>query len=230
VRVPLGDLSTAQFRGLAGLADEFSEERELRTTLEQNLVLRFVRREQLANLHAALAGIALAQPGARTISDVTSCPGAYSCRLAVTQSRGMAAELTRALGDRSDDLTIKISGCPNGCGQHYVAGIGLQGSVRKAQGRAVPQYHVYVGGGFGAGEAAFGRLAAKVPARKVTEAVRRLADLHASEGDLGRIEPARISALLADLEALETPSAEDFIDYDESKSFEVQTSEGECAA
>jgi sulfite reductase (NADPH) hemoprotein beta-component len=230
VRVPLGDLSTAQFRGLAELAEEFSEEREVRTTLEQNLVLRFVRREQLPHLHAALAGIALAQPGARTVSDVTSCPGAYSCRLAVTQSRGMAAELTRALGDRRDDLTIKISGCPNGCGQHYVAGIGLQGSVRKAQGRAVPQYHVYVGGGFGTGEAAFGRLAAKVPARKVTEAVRRLADLHASEGDLGRIEPARISALLADLEGLETPSAEDFIDYDESKSFEVQTSEGECAA
>ena len=229
VRVPLGDLSTAQFRGLAELAEEFSEEGEARTTLEQNLVLRFVRKEHLKSLHAALAGLSLAQPGAQTISDVTSCPGAYSCRLAVTQSRGMAAELTRELADRRDDLTIKISGCPNGCGQHYVAGIGLQGSVRKAQGRAVPQYHVYLGGGFGAGEASFGRLAAKVPARKVTEAVRRLADLHKTEGDLGRIAPKRISALLADLETLETPSEEDFIDLGESKSFEVQISEGECA-
>jgi len=138
----------------------------------------------------------------------------------------MAAELTRALEARTDHLPIKISGCPNGCGQHYVAGIGLQGSVRKVQGRAVPQYHLYLGGGFGSEEANFGRLAAKIPARKVTEAVRRLADFHASGGELSRVPPE----LLADLEVLENPAPEDFVDLGESKSFEVQTSEGECAA
>ena len=238
VRLPLGDLTAAQFRELAQIAEEFSGEREVRTTVEQNVLLRFVPRVHLPSLHAALAGAGLARPGALTISDVVSCPGAYSCRLAVTQSRGMADALTSALAHRGDPLPIKISGCPNGCGQHYVAAIGLQGSVRKVEGRAVPQYHLYVGGQFGAGEAAFGRLAAKVPARKVPEAVRRLADLAAREAApgespaafLARAAPGRVSALLADLEALDRPAPEDFVDLGEQKAFEVQTSEGECAA
>jgi sulfite reductase (NADPH) hemoprotein beta-component len=238
IRLPLGDLTVAQFRALAEIAEEFSGEREARTTVEQNLVLRFVARAHLPSLHSALADAGLARPGSLSISDVVSCPGAYSCRLAVTQSRGMADALTTALGDRSDSLPIKISGCPNGCGQHYVAGIGLQGSVRKAGGRAVPQYHVYVGGQFGAEQATFGRLAAKVPARKVPEAVRRLAELASVEAGpgespaavLARLEPQRITSLLADLEALENPGPEDFVDLGEEKAFEVQTSEGECAA
>jgi sulfite reductase beta subunit-like hemoprotein len=238
VRAPLGDLDAAQFRALAALSEEFSEEREARTTLEQNLLLRFVRRAHLGSLHAALSDAGLARPGAETISDVVSCPGAYSCRLAVTQSRGMADALTRALDGRPERLPIKISGCPNGCGQHYVAGIGLQGSVRKVDGRAVPQYHLYLGGGFGDTEAAFGRLAAKVPARKVPEAVRRLADLYAAEALPGerpdaffaRVPVERVTWLLSELEPLEHPAPEDFVDLGEEKAFEVQTSEGECAA
>ena len=238
IRLPLGDLTAAQFRALADIAEEFSAERELRTTVEQNALLRFVGRPHLASLHAALASAGLARPGALSISDVVSCPGAYSCRLAVTQSRGMADALTTALADRSEALPIKISGCPNGCGQHYVAGIGLQGSVRKVDGRAVPQYHLYVGGEFGAEQASFGRLAAKVPARKVPEAVRRLAELAAHEAlpgesaaqALGRLAPERISQLLADLEPLDHPAPEDFVDLGEQKAFEVLTSEGECAA
>ena len=238
VRLPLGDLSVAQFRALADIAEEFSAEREVRTTVEQNVLLRFVGRTHLVSLHAALADAGLARAGAVTISDVVSCPGAYSCRLAVTQSRGMADALTTALADRADSLPIKISGCPNGCGQHYVAGIGLQGSVRKVGARPVPQYHLYVGGSFGTEHASFGRLAAKVPARRVPEAVRRLADLAAREADpgesaaqfLARAAPERISALLADLEPLENPAPEDFVDLGEQKAFEVQTSEGECAA
>jgi sulfite reductase beta subunit-like hemoprotein len=225
VRIPLGDLTTAQFGSLASLAEEFSEEREVRMTVEQNLVIRFIRRAHLASLHAALDAIGLGSSGAQTISDVVSCPGAYSCRLAVTQSRGMAAVLTEELKDRDDKLTIKISGCPNGCGQHYVADIGLQGSVRKVDGKPVPQYHLYLGGGFGAESASFGRLAAKIPARKVTEAVRRLADFQSKGGDLAKAP----SSLFADLEELPLASDEDFIDLGESKSFEVQITEGECA-
>jgi sulfite reductase beta subunit-like hemoprotein len=238
VRLPLGDVTAGQLRALAAIAEEFSAERELRTTVEQNLLLRFVPRAHLASLHAALSSAGLARPGALSISDVVSCPGAYSCRLAVTQSRGMADALTAALAERKETLSIKISGCPNGCGQHYVAAIGLQGSVRKADGRPVPQYHLYVGGDFGVGEASFGRLAAKVPARKVPEAVRRLADLAAREAApgesaaafLARAAPERLSALLSDLETLDRPTADDFVDLGEQKAFEVQTSEGECAA
>jgi len=238
VRTPLGDLTSAQFRAVADLAEEFSEEREARTALEQNLLFRFVRRSHLASLHAALDAQGLAQAGAQTISDVVSCPGAYSCRLAVTQSRGMADALTHALEGRPEQISIKISGCPNGCGQHYVAGIGLQGSVRKVDGRSVPQYHLYLGGGFGDTQASFGRLAAKVPARRVPEAVRRLADVYTAEAHPGegadaffaRVPVERISSLLAELEVLEHGAAEDFIDLGEAKQFEVQTTEGECAA
>jgi sulfite reductase (NADPH) hemoprotein beta-component len=246
VRVPLGDLTAAQLRGLAEMAEEFSEERELRTTVEQNAVLRFVGRGHLASLHAALDAVGLAQPGALTVGDVTSCPGAFSCRLAVTASRGMAAELTRALEAQpevaalAEKLSIKISGCPNGCGQHYVAGIGLQGSVRKVGGRAVPQYHLYLGGGFGAEAAAFGWLAAKLPARRVPQAVTRLIELYererrpgeAPETFLARVEPVSVRALLADLEKLDAADAvpDDFVDLGEEKQFEVKLSEGECAA
>ena len=239
VRVLLGDLTSAQFGALADVADEFSEEREVRTTVDQNLVLRFVRRAHLPALHAALNDAGLSEDGAGTVSDVTSCPGAFSCRLAVTQSRGMARELGTALHEvAADGLHIKISGCPNGCGQHYVAGIGLQGSVRKIGGRPVPQYHLYLGGGFGVETASFGRLSAKLPARRVPEAVKRLialADAEKAPGEayesfLARLPAARVSALLQDLEEMVAPEPQDFVDLDEQKAFAVELSEGECAS
>ena len=239
VRVLLGDLTAAQFGALANIADEFSEEREVRTTVDQNLGLRYVQRAHLPALHAALDDAELAEAGAGTVSDVTSCPGAFSCRLAVTQSRGMARELGAALHDvEAQDLHIKISGCPNGCGQHYVAGIGLQGSVRKVNGRPVPQYHLYLGGGFGVETASFGRLSAKLPARRVPEAVKRLIALsdaekapgEAHESFLARLPAVRVSALLKDLEELAAPEAQDFVDLDEQKAFAVELSEGECAS
>src|SRR5712671_5410609 len=201
VRVPLGDLSTAQSRGLA-------------------------------------------VAGPRSIGDVTSCPGAMSCKLAVTQSRGLADLLSRYLEERpqvaalAESLSIKVSGCPNGCGQHYVAGIGFQGSVRKIAGRAVPQYHVYLGGKFDG--TSFGRLAVKVPARRAPETLTRLLELYASEKQSGqapddyfaRVPLPQVQALLADLtemtEAQTIP--DDFIDLGEKQSFEVVLQEGECAA
>jgi sulfite reductase beta subunit-like hemoprotein len=245
VRVPLGDLTAAQLRGLAAIAIELSEEGELRTTVEQNVLVRFVRREHVASLHAALDDIGLSRSGAKTVGDVTSCPGAFSCRLAVTQSRGMAEELTRSFDARpeiaaaAESLSIKISGCPNGCGQHYVAGIGLQGSVRKLDGRAVPQYHLYLGGGFGDERALFGRLAARVPARRVPDAVARLISAYSAEKEpgespeqfFGRFPLDRAEKLLADLTRLGTADArpEDFVDLGEKAAFVVELKEGECA-
>jgi len=244
VRVPLGDLSTAQLRGLAQIARELSAEEQLRTTAEQNLVIRFIAREALPALHARLQSLGLALTGPRTIGDVTSCPGAMSCKLAVTQSRGLADLLSRHLDEHpevaalAETLSIKVSGCPNGCGQHYVAGIGFQGSVRKITGRPVPQYHVYVGGKFDG--SAFGRLAVKIPARRAPQALTRLVELYASEKQpteapedyFARVPLPQVQALLADLtemtEAEATP--DDFIDLGEKQSFEVILQEGECAA
>ena len=135
-------------------------------------------------MYRALAAAGLGLAGAETIADVVSCPGAESCRLAVTQSRGLGRLLEDHLRSRPDIMAaadgaqIKISGCPNGCGQHHIATIGFQGSVRRIGSRAVPQYFVMVGGGTVASGASFARTAAKVPARRLPEVVERLIALY----------------------------------------------------
>jgi sulfite reductase beta subunit-like hemoprotein len=245
VTVPLGDLTSAQLRVLRDLAAAYSDG-TLRMTHDQNLLLRWVPERAATELHRQLAAAGLGEPLAGTIADPVSCPGAEACRLAVTQSRGLARLLQEhvasrpGLAEQAADLNVKISGCPNGCGQHHIAGIGFQGSVRKLDGRAVPQYFVMVGGGVTDGQAHFARLAAKVPARRSGEALERLVGLYKSEGLPGetakaffrRVEIPKVKALLADLEALTPENAKptDFQDLGENEAFEVGTLEGECSA
>ena len=141
--VPLGDFTGEQMRVLADLSLAFSDG-SVRITPDQDLVFRWVPLADVETLYEHLAAAGLSLPDAGTIADVTSCPGAESCRLAVTQSRGLGKLLGDHLRERphlvdaAPDVHIKISGCPNGCGQHHVAGIGFQGSIRKIAGRPVP--------------------------------------------------------------------------------------------
>ncbi|HET8540339.1 MAG TPA: nitrite/sulfite reductase [Anaeromyxobacter sp.] len=244
VVLPLGDVTSAQLRVLADLARAYGDG-EARLTREQDVVLRWIRREHVPALHARLAAAGLARDGAGTAANVTSCPGAESCKLAVTQSRGLGRLLEAHVPERphlasaAPGLELKVSGCPNGCGQHHVAAIGFQGSARKVAGRAVPQYFVLVGGGLGAGGARFGRLAAKIPARRVPEALERLVALYRAERGEGedapsffaRVDPARARAALADLAELapEAVRPEDLVDLGESAEFRPETGEGECA-
>lgn len=246
VSLVLGDLSSGQMRAIALLAKAYGDGM-VRVTVDQNLVLRWVRSGQVPGLYRRLAAAGLARSGAGTITDVTSCPGAESCRLAVTQSRGLA----RLIGDNLDqqparlirhveDVHIKISGCPNGCGQHHVAAIGFQGSIRKVGDRVVPQYFLMLGGGAGQDAASFGRLTAKIPARRVPEAVDRLLHLYREERTAGetataffhRIEPARARQAVADLEQMTAEDAlpADFIDPGEDHAFSPEVMDGECSA
>jgi sulfite reductase beta subunit-like hemoprotein len=243
--VPLGDLTATQMRVLADLALAYSDG-SVRVTHDQDLLFRWVPTTELAELYRRLAAAGLGLAGAGTIEDVTSCPGAESCRLAVTQSRGLGRVLEQHLRARPDlvalgeALSIKISGCPNGCGQHHIAAIGFQGSVRKLGSRVVPQYFVLVGGGVVDGGATFGRVVAKIPARRSPEAVERLVRLYAAErrdGEDGvaffqRVGPERVRALLADLERLTLEEAvpADFIDLGEEAEFKPEVLDGECAA
>jgi sulfite reductase (NADPH) hemoprotein beta-component len=245
VTVPLGDLTSGQIRLLADLAAAYSDG-TVRTTHDQNLLLRWVPEPALAELHRRLAAASLGQGRAGTIADPVSCPGAEACRLAVTQSRGLARLLQDhvaarpELADAAGDLSIKISGCPNGCGQHHVAGLGFQGSVRKVGGRALPQYFVMVGGGVSDGRAHFARLAAKVPVRRAGEALERLVSLYEREARAGeaakeffrRVELERVKEALRDLEALtaEDAAPEDFVDLGDAAEFKLEAMEGECSA
>ena len=246
VSLRLGDITAGQMRALALLSKAYADG-TVRVTVDQNLVLRWVRSGQVPGLYRRLAAAGLGAPGAGTITDVTSCPGAESCRLAVTQSRGLArliqdnlerqpAKLVR----EASDAHIKISGCPNGCGQHHVATIGFQGSIRKLGDRVVPQYFVMIGGGNGQDSASFGRLTAKIPARRVPEAVDRLLRLYQDERTTGetapaffqRLDVAQARAALADLEKMTPEDAlpADFIDPGEDHAFNPEVMDGECSA
>jgi sulfite reductase (NADPH) hemoprotein beta-component len=218
----------------------------VRTTHGQDLTLRWVRTSDARELHRRLAAAGLGLPDAGTLGDVTSCPGAEACRLAVTQSRGLGKLLSDRLRERPElvsavpGLDIKISGCPNGCGQHHVAGLGFQGSVRKLGDKVIPQYFVMVGGGVDTGGARFGRLAAKVPVRRMVEALERLIALYGVERDAGesardffrRVDVGVVRSALADLEAITPADAvpQDYVDLGEDSQFKLEAQEGECSA
>jgi sulfite reductase (NADPH) hemoprotein beta-component len=244
VRLPLGDITAPQLRILGELAEAYGDG-TVRTTTDQNVVLRWVRAGDVMPLYRRLAAAGLALGGAGTLADVTSCPGAETCRLAVTQSRGLARVLSDAFRDAPELVEaaagagIKISGCPNGCGQHHIASIGFQGSVRKIGGRAVPQYFVLVGGRVGDTRVDFGRLAAKIPARRISDAVARLIDLFRGERAPGetaldffaRVDVQRVRLALAGLEQLspEDIRPDDYVDIGEEAEFAPEVMEGECA-
>jgi sulfite reductase (NADPH) hemoprotein beta-component len=245
VRLPLGDFTAGQMRVLADLSEAYGDG-EMRYTLEQNLLYRWVPTAMVEPFYKRLVAIGLGAPDSRTLADVVSCPGAESCRLAVTQSRGLGRSLTEFLSGRTDLVdavpsgAIKISGCPNGCGQHHVGSIGFQGSVRKVGGKAVPQYFVLVGGGCADdGTAHFGKVVSKVPVHRLTTAVERLIGLYQSQHqpseELGaffrRLSPAVATEALKDLAVMlpnEITDA-DYVDLGESQAFNPEVMDGECS-
>ena len=240
----LGDLTSHQLRVLADLSEAYSDG-SMRVTAEQNLLFRWVKEADLDGLHTRLAAAGLGLADANTVADVVSCPGAESCRLAVTQSRGLGSLLGQHLRDNPEvaalapNLHIKISGCPNGCGQHHIAGLGFQGSIRKVGTKVVPQYFVMLGGGVDENGAQFGRISAKVPARRMPQVVDRLLGLYrdekqadeAPEAFFRRVEAAKVKTLLADLETMTEADTlpQDYIDLGEDREFVPEIMEGECA-
>jgi sulfite reductase (NADPH) hemoprotein beta-component len=239
----LGDLTASQMRLIGAFATSFGDG-AVRVTSDQNLLFRWIRTTDVRLLFRTLAAAGLARPGAGTLSDVTSCPGAESCRLAVTQSRGLGRLLAEHLHERPalssavPGLDIKISGCPNGCGQHHIAGIGFQGSLRKVGGRPAPHYFVMLGGGTREQAVTFGRLAATIPARRAPEAVERLVMLYQRAADPGesplaffrRIDLAAVKSALAGLElAADSAAPEDFVDLAEEHEFTPDVQDGECS-
>lgn len=240
IAVPLGDVTEAQFRALAA-ASRFGV--AWRTTVRQNLVARDVLPADLPRLHGLLAGAGLADCGAHTAADVVSCPGAETCNLALTASRGAASAIagalrTAGLGDLP--VAINVSGCPNSCGQHQLADIGLSGQVRRVGREELPGYRVLLGGAAVPGGTGFGRYVAKVAAKRAPEAVVALVERYARERLLGerfgpwvhRVGPDALGAWLEGFDDKRTrQEAPDlYVDWGETQAFEVILGRGECAS
>jgi sulfite reductase (ferredoxin) len=177
VTLPLGDLTSAQARQVANLARRFSGD-NLRTTVEQNIVLRWVSEADLPDLYRELVRVGLGEPGAGTILDVVACPGTDTCKLGIASSRGLAGEIRSRLADRLftldesvRNLHIKISGCFNSCGQHHIADLGFYGTSRNIANRKVPHFQVVLGGKWQDNAGAYGLAIGTVPSKKVPDVI-----------------------------------------------------------
>jgi len=238
VRIPRGDLTPQQFRQIADIVREYSAG-YARTTIRQNIMLRWVRNDAVYGLWLRLREIGLDGYGADQIEDVVSCPGSDSCRLSITSSMG----LNRAIEERmielgiDDPLTrrirIKISGCPNGCSQHHIADIGFYGASLKVGDRTIPAYVPHVGGRFEGGAVAMGaRLKVRLPAKRVPDAVTRWLEMYEDERHEAEAFPAFVDrvgtgafeAAVADL-ALPVEYGPDtvdqFIDWSRTEEFAI---------
>ncbi|HEV2945410.1 MAG TPA: nitrite/sulfite reductase [Solirubrobacteraceae bacterium] len=246
VKVTRGDLTPEQFRGLAQVMRSYAGG-YARTTVQQNFVLRWVREECVYDLWRALSELGLGEAGSREINDVVSCPGTDSCKLGITSSMGLneavqeRIEAMKITDELTRKLNIKISGCPNGCGQHHVASIGFTGASIKVGDHTIPAYIPIIGGVFEGGEVEFGtRLKLRLPSKRVPEAIERwIKQYEANREDgeqwneyLARVGTGELESQVKDLSmpvdfGLETMNQ--FIDWNRDVPFEVIRGEGECA-
>ncbi len=241
----LGDVTSEQLRALSKVwRDIGAETVGLRTTIRQNLVFTDLTSEALATLYGVLhdGGMDLAR--AEKSGDVVSCPGAETCNLAITASRGLGDAVTEALTDAGlhevEGLRINISGCPNACGQHTSADLGFAGMARRdPEGNEAPGYRIYVGATVGEGGVKFGHYVTKVPAKKAPEVAVQLVGRYATERGQGERFAdwvARVGAdtLKAELKPYDSmPTMEEdpefYTDFGMSKQFAVILGKGECA-
>ena len=244
VTVPMGNLSPEQFRGLAEIMRRFSGG-TARTQPNQNLVLRWVREEALPVLHAELTALDLGAAEAGLIADVVACPGTDTCMLAITSSQGVGYALRDAVLQMGIDdplvqeIPIKVSGCPNGCGLHHLGGIGLQGASFKAGRTEIPCYDVFLGGGNYIGGGRYGARVARVPAKRMPQAVAKIIRTYQEERQGGesfleyidRVGPKYFDPLLNEFKGV-GPISEDidvYMDWGKEELFQVVRGEGECA-
>jgi len=244
VTLPLGDITASQLRSFADIVRRFTRE-TVRTTVEQNFVIRWVSKSDLPELYKALAAVGLGDPGAGALVDITSCPGTDTCKLGISSSRGLAAELRKRVSEKSfqsdeavRNLHIKISGCFNSCGQHHVADLGFYGVSRKIAGYAVPHFQVVLGGQWENNAGSYGLPVVAIPSKNIPQVVTRLTDRYVAERNPGetfkdfvkRIGKVQLKMMLDDLTK---PSAGDrsfFSDWGDPREYTLgDMGDGECA-
>jgi sulfite reductase beta subunit-like hemoprotein len=248
IMVPQGDVYCDDFDKLADVARRFGNG-QMRTSFEQNLALRWVPEDKLQDLWRALSEIGFGRHGVHEITDVTSCPGTDSCKMGITASMGMNRALRDTLEEIDADadplvrqMHIKVSGCPNGCGRHHIADIGLQGAAVTEGGRQVPSYEIYAGGSYENNDFRFAqRIAEKVPVKRAPEAVKRIIEHYKANREpgeafvdfVGRVGPKSLGPVVSDLRGVGPMSLDNlkmFQDWDRDEMYELIRGEGECAA
>ena len=241
VKVDQGNLVADQMRGLAAVA-RTAGDGFLRFTMNQNVVLGFIPLRNLKRVYAALKLIGLADSGAHEIDDVISCPGAYSCNLALTKSMNLGTALANSVRSYPDSivrkLKINISGCPNSCGQHWIGDFGFYGNARKINGKEIPYYQMMLGGGYDdSGIMRFGLAVQSIPARLAPEAVKRVL-AHYIQNREGperfrdyvlRFKIETFRALIGDLAKPADLFPEIYQDWGDDIAFSLQLGRGECA-
>ncbi len=245
VTLPLGDITADQLRALADIVRRFTKE-TIRTTVEQNFVIRWVSLGDLPEMYKALRAVGLGDAGASSVTDIVSCPGTDTCKLGISSSRGLAAELRNrlvpiapSLEASVDKLHIKISGCFNSCGQHHVADLGFYGVSRKMSGYAVPHFQVVLGGEWENNGSSYGLPVAAIPSKHIPEVVARLTKRYASDGKPGevfkdfikRIGKVELKNILDDLARPSSPSDRSiFTDWGDPREYTLgDMGIGECA-
>lgn len=246
VKVTRGDLKPEQFRGLAQIMRDYCGGRA-RTSIQQNIILRWVRDESLYEVYKQLKSLGLADAGAHSITDVVSCPGTDSCKLGITSSMGLSAaiqarvEAMNVTDPLSKKIHIKMSGCPNSCGQHHIANIGFHGAAMKVGPQQLPAYHVFLGGAYDNGTMRLAtQIKLRLPAKNGPEAVERFVKVYESNRNAGeafndcfdRIGAAPFEVAVKDLTLPGDFIDENknmFIDWNRLELYELQRGEGECA-
>ena len=245
VNPTIGDLTVDQLFAISEISRRFSNG-QVRTTVQQDVVLRWIRSSDIGSLYHELKNVGLNQAGAMDASNVTSCPGADTCNLGITHSRALGKELTQLFHRNADwvqllgGFRVKISGCPNSCGQHHVAAIGLHGATKKVEGGEIPSYLISVGGGMNSGRQTFGGTLGRVPARYAVEAVSRIIRRFITQKSVEEnfwqfVARVGIRSFRDDIKDLsdfqvDKNKLELFVDLGEKSAFVAVTGEGECAA
>jgi sulfite reductase beta subunit-like hemoprotein len=241
VKLSAGNITSTQLRGLADLLDRHQLP-GVRIAILQNFVIPWVPLQQARALYRDLKALDLATPGARTISDVTGCPGATTCNLGITRSLTLADVLARELADESDPeilkLRIKISGCPNACGHHHIADIGFYGNARKIGDRQAPFYQLMLGGEVSERGVRFAKQIIPLPAKQVPGVIRELLRLYKTGREDGegfrswaeRTPQQEITSRLQPLVEAAEGSEDTFIDWGDMETYSLKLGRGECAS
>ena len=243
IKVTTGDIPTSKARKFIAAINGLVAD-EIRITINQGLLLKYVRKEALPVLFERLKDLDFVKPGFDSVSDITTCPGTDTCNLGISNSTELARVLEDLISEEFDelienqDIKIKISGCMNSCGQHGLAHIGFHGSSLKAAGKVVPAAQVLLGGGTvgdGVGRAADKVI--KVPSKRTKDVVRVILD-HYSQNKNGdelfndfydRFGKDHFYQLLKPLADLSTLTPDEFVDWGHEEIFETAIGVGECA-